>query len=58
MVNTQELFATSRHEGNLLTVTFNLNKQVASGRASGSESRRPGFDPHRRHRVVSMGKTQ
>ena len=28
-----------------------------SGRASDSESRDPGFDPHRRHRVVSLSKT-
>ena len=27
------------------------------GRASGSESRGPGFDPHRRHRVASLSKT-
>ena len=28
-----------------------------SGRASDSESGGPGFDPHRRHRVVSLSKT-
>ena len=28
-----------------------------SGRASDSESRGPGFDPHKRHSVVSLGKT-
>ena len=28
-----------------------------SGRASDSESRGPGFDPHKRHRVVSLSKT-
>ena len=28
-----------------------------SGRASDSESRGPGFDPHRRHRVMSLSKT-
>ena len=28
-----------------------------SGRASDSESRGPWFDPHRRHRVVSLRKT-
>ena len=28
-----------------------------SGRASDSESRGPGFDPHRRHHVVSLSKT-
>ena len=28
-----------------------------SGGASDSESRGPGFDPHRRHRVVSLSKT-
>ena len=28
-----------------------------SGRASGTKSRGPGFDPHRRHRVVSFRKT-
>ena len=27
-----------------------------SGRASDSESRGPGFDPHKRHRVVSLSK--
>ena len=27
------------------------------GRASDSESRGPGFDPHKRHRVVSLSKT-
>ena len=31
--------------------------QWRSGRASDSESRGPGFDPHRRHRVVSLSKT-
>ena len=30
---------------------------VRSGRASDSESRGPGFDPHKRHRVVSLSKT-
>ena len=28
-----------------------------SGRASDSESRGPGFDPHRRRHVVSLSKT-
>ena len=28
-----------------------------SGRASDSELRGPGFDPHRRHCVVSLSKT-
>ena len=28
-----------------------------SGRASGSESRAPGFDPHSRHRIWSLNKT-
>ena len=28
-----------------------------SGRASDSESRGPGFDPHRSHCVVSLSKT-
>ena len=28
-----------------------------SGRASDSESKGSGFDPHRRHRVVSLSKT-
>ena len=31
--------------------------QWRSGRASDSESRVPGFDPHKRHRVVSLSKT-
>ena len=28
-----------------------------SGRASDSESRGPGFDPHKGHRVVSLSET-
>ena len=31
--------------------------QWHSGRASNSESRGPGFDPNKRHRVVSLSKT-
>ena len=35
---------------------FNKGARWRSGRASASESRGPGFDPHRRHRVVSLSK--
>ena len=41
-------------------ILINLNIMGArrpSGRASDSESRGPGFDPHKGHRVVSMSKT-
>ena len=36
---------------------YNLPKGWRSGRASDSESRGPGFDPHKRHRVVSLSNT-
>ena len=36
---------------------LNQGAQWPSGRASDSESRGPGFDPHNGHSVVSLSKT-
>ena len=45
----------------LLQISMNFKQYrergARSGRASNSEVRGPGFDPHKRHRVVSLGKT-
>ena len=48
-------FHLSRHYVNVLL--FMLGARWRSGRASDSESIGPVFDPHRRHRVVSLCKT-
>ena len=42
---------------NTCKITIKIGSAVASGRASNSEPRGPGFDPHKRHRVVSLSKT-
>ena len=40
-----------------LTCLAHLVNRERNGRASDSESRGHGFDPNRRHRVVSLSKT-
>ena len=45
--------------GNALSIYLHQEMEARwrSGRASDSELKGPGFDPHRRHHVVSLSKT-
>ena len=46
----------SPYEARRGTLYQNQGARWRSGRASDSESRGPGFEPHKRHRVVSLSK--
>ena len=50
------MYAFAQKRGHVVTNVYKEGARWRSGRASDSESRGLGFDPHKRHRVVSLGK--